>query len=103
MNLKNLFAVLRTTGLSVVYRQWEQAPALPYLVYYVSDSANFGADNAVYLETLNCTVELYSDKKHPETEALVENAFRAADLYYEKSESWIAEESLCLVAYTINI
>lgn len=103
MTLAELFAVLQGTGLPVVYRQWEAPPALPYLVYYVDDSTNFGADNQVYIDHLNCVVELYNDRKHLATEALVESAFRAADLYYEKSESWIADERLCLVAYNINI
>lgn len=103
MTLTELLAVLQGTGLPVAYRQWEKPPDLPYLLYYVDDSANFGADNAVYARSLNCIVELYSDKKMPSAEAIVEGAFGFNDLYYEKSESWIADENLCLVAYSINI
>ena len=103
MTLTELLSVLQDTTLQVAYRQWEKPPELPYLIYYVEDSANFGADNQVYAESLNCIVELYSNKKLPAAEALVENAFKFNELYYEKSESWIADENLCLVTYSINI
>jgi len=103
MSLAELAAVLGSTGLPLAYRAWDVPPSLPYLVYYTTTSANFGADNAVYAESLNCIVELYSDKKLPSAEALIESAFRLSDLYYEKSESWIQDEHLCLVAYSINI
>lgn len=103
MILTELLNVLQSTGLPVAYRQWEKPPVLPYLLYYAEDSINFGADNAVYAGSLNCIVELYSDKKMPSAEVLVEAAFRASDVYYEKSESWISDESLCLVAYSITI
>ncbi|HSW62564.1 MAG TPA: hypothetical protein VLH56_04505 [Dissulfurispiraceae bacterium] len=103
MTLTELLAVLQGTGLPVAYRQWEKPPDLPYLLYYADDSVNFGADNVAYTGSLNCIVELYSNRKLPSAEALVEAAFGASDLYYEKSESWIADENLCLVAYSINI
>lgn len=103
MTLTELLAVLQGTGLPVAYRQWEKPPDLPYLLYYADDSVNFGADNAVYTESINCIVELYSNKKSPVAEALVEGAFGTSDLYYEKTESWIADEGLCLVAYSITI
>lgn len=103
MTLSELLTVLQSTGLPVAYRQWEQPPDLPYLVYYVDDSANFGADNVVYAEALGCIVELYSNKKLPTTEVAVESAFATNEIYYEKSESWIADENLCLVAYSITI
>jgi len=103
MSLAELLTVLQSTGIEVAYRQWEKPPELPYLVYYVDGSSNFGADNVVYNTSLNCIVELYSNKKLISAETLIENAFSLNDLYYEKSESWIEEENLCLVAYSINI
>ena len=103
MTLTELLTVLQSTGLAVAYRQWKQPPDLPYLLYYIEDSDNFGADNTVYAESLNCIVELYSNKKSLSAEILIENAFRLNDLYYEKSESWIADEDLCLVEYSITI
>jgi len=103
VSLADLLTVLQSTGIEVAYRQWEKPPVLPYLLYYVDDSRNFGADNVVYNASLNCIVELYSNKKLISAETLIENAFSLNDLYYEKSESWIEEEKLCLVAYSINI
>ncbi|HSW63731.1 MAG TPA: hypothetical protein VLH56_10550 [Dissulfurispiraceae bacterium] len=103
MTLTGLLVVLQTTGLAVAYRQWEQPPDLPYLLYYVDNSDNFGADNVAYAGSLNCIVELYSDRKLLSAETVIENVFRQNDLYFEKSESWISDENLCLVAYSINI
>lgn len=103
MTLSELLTVLQATGLPVAYRQWERPPALPYLLYYVDNSDNFAADNTVYAEALNVIVELYSNKKAPAAETLVESAFRQNEMYFEKSESWIADEELNLVAYSIQI
>lgn len=103
MSLAELADVLGSTGLPLAYRAWDVPPNLPYLVYYATTSANFGADNAVYAEQLRCIIELYSEKKNVAAERLVEGALSVNDVFYEKGETWIADEGLCLITYTVTI
>lgn len=97
----NLKEFLEQTELPVVYHHWEKPPDLPYLVYVFSGSDNFGADDRVYVKGDNYDVELYSDKKDPVTEKLVEDLFDEYDIYYEKSEVWIEKEKMYEVIYEI--
>jgi len=103
MTILALATLLHQIGLPVAYRVWQTPPVLPYLIYYVEDSNNYAADNKTYAKSLNCIVELYSDKKSLQHEQQVENVFDANDLYYEKTESWIEDEQLHMIAYSINI
>lgn len=103
MTLAELAAVLTGTGLPVVYRAWEEPPDLPYLVYFETNTDNFGADNSVYLARRNCIIELYSDRKDMGVEGAVETALSAHDLFFNKTETWIADERLFLAAYTVTI
>ena len=77
MSLSEFYTKLKSiTGFEtkVAYRQFRvgQAPALPFMVYYVEGSSNFLADNKVYLAKQNVVVELYSENKDVTSEGLVE-------------------------------
>jgi len=99
--LINLKEFLEQTGLPVVYHHWESPPDPPYIVYVFTDSENFGADDRVYARGDDYDVELYSDKKDPVTEKILEDLFDEYDIFYEKSEVWIESERMYEVIYEI--
>lgn len=97
----NLADILESTGFPVAYLQFKSPPVAPYIVYYAEDDDNFAADNVVYYAATNYIIELYSDLKDPASEALIEAALTANDMYYEKTEAWIESEELYQVVYSV--
>lgn len=81
----------------------ESAPALPFICFYATDTDNFKADNKVYFKRQNIIIELYTEKKDPTVEGTVETALDAAELTWEKSESYINEERCFLIAYEVEV
>lgn len=103
-----LFNILKSTGLPVVYHHFEASennppPKPPYIVYLFAYSDNFAADNCVYSKANNYQVELYTIKKEPATEKLVEDAMDGAEIFWDKSETYIESEKLYQVLYEIQI
>lgn len=89
----------------VAYRQFREgnAPALPFIVYYVENSDNVLADNKVYLARQQVSIELYSQEKDAASEALVEAKLDANDIPWEKIEDYIDAEHMYMITYTITI
>jgi hypothetical protein len=96
-----LFTLLKSTGLPVAYHHFTSPPTPPYIVYLFSYSSNFGADNKVYDAEKNYQVELYTTKKDPASEKLIEDLLDANDIYWDKTETYIDSEDLYQVLYEI--
>ena len=96
-----LFTLLKSTGLPVAYHHFTSPPTPPYIVYLFAYSSNFGADNKVHKEIPNYQVELYTTKKDPASEKLIEDLFDENDIYWEKTETFIESEGLFQVLYEI--
>lgn len=99
--MEKLYDLLKTLGLPVVYHHFKTPPKLPYIVYFYTNSDNFGADNKVYHNSDNYQIELYTEKKEQNTEKLIEDLFKSNDIYYEKTETYIDDEKLYQVIYEI--
>lgn len=105
MQFKDLFSVLKETKLSVAYHHFEEghSPSPPFMVYLVTDSDNFGADNWNYHKRLNVQIELYTTKKDLATETTVESLLDAHRLYFDKVETYITSEKLYQTIYSITL
>ena len=101
MDEATLFQLLKTTGLPVAYHHFTSPPTPPYIVYLFSYNSNFGADNKVYDAAKNFQVELYTKTKDLASEKLIEDALNGADVYWEKTETYIESEGLYQVLYEI--
>ena len=101
MDEVTLFNLLKSTGLPVAYHHFVSPPAPPYIVYLLSYSSNFGADNKVHSQADNYQVELYTTIKDPASEKLVEDLFDANDIFWDKTETYIDSEDLYQVLYEI--
>ena len=66
-------------------------------------SENFAADDVVYVEFSNLSIELYTDEKDPELEDRVEEVLNAHELFWNKSEVWIETEKLYEVLYQMTV
>lgn len=97
--------MLATTGLPVTYYSWpeKQAPALPYLVWYLPMSDNIAADDKVYKKRETLNVELYTRRKDFKTEATVEEILDRNEMVWDKTEDDIPSENLYRVIYEMEI
>lgn len=101
--MDELYSLLSNTGLPVSYRFFKNTPTLPYIIYLLSSSENFGADDKVYCKAGNYQVELYSEKKDKASEKKLEDIFDSNDIYWDKTETYIKSEGLYQVLYEITM
>ncbi|MBR1634087.1 MAG: hypothetical protein IJ682_03390 [Lachnospiraceae bacterium] len=80
-----------------------ESPEPPFICFLFSGSDNFSADNIVYVEFLNLSIELYTDEKNPELEDQVEAVLNSHELFWNKSEVWIESEKLYEVLYQMTV
>jgi len=108
MTLSELYTALKgLTGFDkkVVYRAWPvgESPGLPFIVYFVEGSDNFGADDLVYKGINRVRIELYSQNKDTTSEGLIEALLDSKYIYWEKDETYIDDERCYEIIYSIEV
>lgn len=103
MTQGELFNHLKSLGLPVQYHHFTDPPIPPYLVYLFAYSNDLMADNFNYQDISSFQIELYTNKKDLQSEALVENKLKALFMPYNKIETWIDTEKLFQVIYEIQL
>lgn len=76
-----------------------EAPSPPFICYLIPGSDNFAADGKAYFKAEQVHLELYTDKKDPETERIVEAVLDSHGIFYDRTEVWIESEKLYEVLY----
>lgn len=97
MTIKEVRAILEgVTGFAdkVTYYQWPigDVPDLPYVCFFEQQAYTFPADNVAYYTRPRISVELYTKNRDLATEALFEQAFTAAGIYYTKETEYLDDE-----------
>ena len=80
-----------------------ESPEPPFICFLFPGSENFSADNIVYAEFSNLSIELYTDEKDPELEDSIEAVLNDHELFWNKSEVWIESEKLYEVLYQMTV
>lgn len=103
MTLEDFNNLLKTTGLPVTYLAWpeQKAPPLPFICYMEVGTNNFFADGKVYFSARKIRIELYTQKKQPNTEAILEDIL--SDFTWEKAETYIKEEKMYKIEYELEV
>lgn len=101
MTYENVIEMLEEAGLPLAYDHFSEgeSPEPPFLIFLFPGTDNVFADDTVYQKIDELNIELYTDKKDPETENLIEDILIAHELPYEKSEVWIESEKMYEVLY----
>ena len=101
--MKTLLEAINGFSGKVVYRAWPigQSPALPFIVFYTTGDDSFKADDKIYYAKKTVIIELYSEYKDETSEALVEAAMDG--IIYSKDETYIDDERMTLVTYTMEV
>lgn len=102
--MDDLMQLMEEIGLPFAYDHFAEgeSPDPPFITFLLPGSDNFAADGKVYLKINEVHIELYTDEKNPETEALVETVLDAHEIFYDKSEVWIESEKLYEVLYSFE-
>ena len=103
--MDEVLEMLQEIGLPFAYHHFAEgeSPEPPFICYLTPGSDNFAADGKVYYKIDEYHIELYTDVKSPETEAMLETVLDAHGIFYDKTEVWIESERLYEVLYTFEI
>lgn len=101
MTYDNVIEMLEEAGLPLAYDHFSEgeSPDPPLLIFLFPGTDNVFADDTVYQKIDELNIELYTDKKDPETENKIEDILLSYELPYEKSEVWIESEKMYEVLY----
>ena len=93
--------ILETLGIPYAYDHFAEGegPDPPFICYRCPNSDNFAADGVVYFPITEIDIELYTDKKDPETEKKLEDLLTGSGIFFEKTETFIDSEKLYEVLY----
>lgn len=104
MTLSELATILTSTGYPVRYGMFKEPPATsPYIEYECSYTENFGADNKAYHKIQNVSIFLFTKTKDPTAEEALEMKLDGANIYWNKTESFLQEESVFQILYEVKI
>ena len=101
MTYENIHQILTGLGVPVTYYQFEENTEVvpPFLCWYVPGSDGFYADNKVYAQLVQITIELYTEDKRWDLEAQLEEILNSNELPFNKTESYVDSEKLFLQTY----
>ena len=80
-----------------------ESPDPPFICYLLPGADNFAADGKVWFKVDQVHLELYTDKKDPETEKQVEAVLDRHGIFYDRTEVWIESERLYEVLYYFEL
>lgn len=105
MTYEEINLMLEEVGLPFAYHHFAEgeAPEPPFLIFLSPGEDTFSADNISYFTTKKLNIELYTDRKSPEVEEMVENVLKRHEIYYAKTEAYIDSEKLYEVLYEMEV
>ncbi len=105
MTHNELMAMLAETGFPVAYDHYAEgeSPEPPFICFLYPASNHFAADGKAYLKISEIHVELYTDKKDPEKETMLEAVLDEHGIFYSRTEVWIESERLYEVLYSFEM
>ncbi len=105
MTFDEVSALAEETGLPVAYDHFAEGenPDPPFLVFLFPRSDNLFADGQVYMKIDVLHFELYTDRKQPDVEALVEAVLNRHGICCDKTEVWLETEQMYEVLYSMEV
>lgn len=103
MTQTELYQALKSIGYPVAYGSFTSPVTPPFITYQFISSSDMIADNHNYVSIENFQIELYTSKKEPVTEKLVQNKLKELGLPYRKFETYLDEEKMYKIIYEVQI
>lgn len=105
MTTKEVSDMIKSVGVPYAYYQFDEdtAEPPPFICFYYPASANFKADDIIYVRGSRLNIELYTREKDFDLESAVETVLTKNGLVYESTETFIESEKLHLKSYYTEI
>lgn len=105
MKYDKIVEMIEETNIPFAYDHFAEgeSPDPPFCIFLIPGSDNFHADDSVYEKLSVLVVELYTDKKDPLLEEIVEDVFTRHEMIWTRSEVWIDSEKLYEVRYEMTV
>ncbi len=105
MTYEQIKEMMEETGLPFAYHHFAEgeSPVPPFLIFLSPGEDTFSADNNMYFSFKQLDIELYTDRKDPEPEKELESILHQHNIFYNKTESWIASEKMYEVLYEMEV
>lgn len=105
MTYKEIAQLIDGIGYPYAYYQFEKETAKepPFVCFYYPGRDDMLADDSNYAQITELVIELYTDNKDFAAEAAVESALEAAEIVYEKDETYIDSERMYMITYTTEV
>ena len=105
MTYASIKDLLDEIGLPYTYHHWdeENVPELPWIVFDYPAQNDFLADDSVYQRITALQIDLYTDRKDLQTEAMVEQVLEQNGIVYTKEETYIASEKMYEITYETEL
>lgn len=105
MTYESIKDLLDAIGLPYTYHHWdkENVPELPWIVFDYPAQNDFLADDSIYQKITALQIDLYTDRKDLQTEAMVEQVLEQNGIVYTKEETYIASEKMYEITYETEL
>lgn len=105
MTFEQIKEMMEETELPFAYHHFAEgeSPVPPFLIFLSPSENTFSADNNMYFSFKQLDIELYTDRKNPELEENLERILHRHNIFYNKTESWIATEKMYEVLYEMEV
>lgn len=104
MNQVQVVQLLNTlTDIKTVYGHTDVTKDLPKIVISIEQGSNFGADNHVYVQGWDFTLDLYTADKDPTAEKKIKDLLNGAGIYWERSEAYYSDEAVYEIEFTFSV
>jgi hypothetical protein len=105
MTYDEIVGILEGAGLPLAYDHFAEgeSPDPPFLIFLFPGSDNVFADDTVFEKIDQLNVELYTDRKDPDTEMRIETILCTNELPWVKTEVWLETEKMYEVLYQTQI
>lgn len=105
MTYESIKDLLDAIGLPYTYHHWDEENVLelPWIVFDYPEQNDFLADDSVYQKITALQIDLYTDRKDLQTEAMVEQVLEQNGIVYTKEETYIASEKMYEITYETEL
>ena len=104
MTYSEIRAMVEEIGLPFAYDHFAEgeSPPPPFVVFLLPGTNNFMADDVVYEQVTEISIELYTNLKMPPWERRIEKILNNHEIPWDKTEVWIDEEEMYEVRYELE-
>lgn len=98
-----LYQLLKKTKIPVRYDHFDYEVKPPYLCFWSTGRSYILADDKAYIKLHDYEIGLYVKEKNPELEEKIEKLLDSAELVYQTNETYISEQDVYVITYSIQI